>query len=197
MPNIGLKQFTYGKMTTEAETYDGCKYDVPSKLAGAIECKVSLNVAEASLYDDDTLDEKESTVTNGTITLGINEADDKKFAVLLGNTTKEITPEGGTTTITEVTSKTTDSAIPIGFGHIVTKVVNHKRMYKVEFFPKVTFKPFMQDSKTKGESLEFTTPSVEGTIFPLKDGIWEKHATFDNEANAITYLNSLFIQAST
>ena len=92
----------------------------------------------------------------------------------------------------EVTSKTTDTAIPIGFGHIVTKIVKHQRKYKVEFFPKVTFKPFMQDAKTKGESLEFTTPSVEGTIFPLKDGTWEKHATFDNEADAITYLNSLF-----
>lgn len=149
---------------------------------------MSLNIAEATLYDDDVLDEKESVVTNGTITLGINEADDSKFAVLLGNEHKVI--EGSE--VVEVTSKTTDSPIPIGFGHIVTKIVKHVRKYKVEFFPKVTFKPFMQDAKTKGESLEFTTPSVEGTIFPLKDGTWEKHATFDDEEDAIDYLNSLF-----
>jgi len=188
MPNIGLKQFTYGKLKTESDTFANCLYEAPEKLAGAIECKVSLNIAEATLYDDDTLDEKESVVTNGTITLGINEADDTKFAVLLGS---EHTTLAGSDTI-EVTSKTSDTPIPIGFGHIVTKIVKHVRKYKVEFFPKVTFKPFLQDAKTKGESLEFTTPSVEGTIFPLKDGTWEKHATFDNEADAIAYLNSLF-----
>jgi len=188
MPNIGLKQFTYGALTTEGNTLPSCVYETPSKLAGAIECKVSLNVAEATLYDDDTLDEKESVVTNGTITLGINEADDSKFAVLLGNTVATL-PDSD---VVEVTSKTTDTPIPIGFGHIVTKIVNHQRKYKVEFFPKVTFKPFMQDAKTKGESLEFTTPSVEGTIFPLKDGTWEKHATFDDETEAVTYLTSLF-----
>lgn len=54
----------------------------------------------------------------------------------------------------------------------------------------------MQDAKTKGESLEFSTPSVEGTIFPLKDGTWEKHATFDSETDAINYLNSLFKTAT-
>ena len=188
MPNIGLKQFTYGELTTEGNDLAGCVYGTPEKLAGAIECKVSLNIAEATLYDDDVLDEKESVVTNGTITLGINEADDEIFAVLLGSNVKEI-KDGA---VVEVTSKTTDTAIPIGFGHIVTKIVKHQRKYKVEFFPKVTFKPFMQDAKTKGESLEFTTPSVEGTIFPLKDGTWEKHATFDNETDAVTYLNSLF-----
>lgn len=29
----------------------------------------------------------------------------------------------------------------------------------------LTGKPFMTDAKTKGDSLEFTTPSVEATIF--------------------------------
>lgn len=192
MPNIGLKQFTYGAIKTEADKLADCIYETPDKLAGAIECKVALNIAEASLYDDDTLDEKESVVTNGTITLGINEADDSKFAVLLGNKTTEI--EGKDTI--EVTSNTGDTSKPIGFGHIVTKIVQHIKKYKVEFFPKVTFKPFMQDAKTKGESLEFTTPSVEGTIFPLKDGTWEKHATFNTEDDAISYLNSLFKTAT-
>ena len=58
-----------------------------------------------------------------------------------------------------------DVPIFVGFGHIVPKMVNGAKKYKVEFFPKMKFKPFIADAKTKGDSLEFTTPSVEATIF--------------------------------
>ena len=71
------------------------------------------------------------------------------------------------------------------------------RKYKVEFFPKVKFKPFIADSKTKGDSLEFTTPSVEGTIFENADGDWEKHKVCDTESEANTLLNSFFVQSQT
>ena len=50
--------------------------------------------------------------------------------------------------------------------------------------------------KRQGDSLEFTTPSIEGTVMPLEDGTWEIHATFSTETAATSYLDSLFKQAS-
>lgn len=73
------------------------------------------------------------------------------------------------------------------------KLVLGARKYKVEWFPKVQFKPYVTDKKTKGDSLEFTTSSVEGTIFANKEKEWRRRATFDNEADAKTYLDSLFV----
>ena len=131
----------------------------------------------------------------GTITLGIDEDDDAKMAALLGQTSKEINIEGETGA-KEYVQKADDTPVPQGFGHIVPKMVSGSRKYKVEFFPKVLFKPYSVDAKTKGDSLEFTTPSIEGTVMPLEDGTWEIHATFEKEESAKTYLDSLFNQGS-
>ena len=152
MAGIGLKRFKYAKLNDDGKTYGQVK-----TLSGAIECKVTLDLAEASLYSDDALKEQVSMFKSGTLTAGIDEDDDAIFAELLGKTVDE---ETGI-----VTSKVSDEPIYVGFGHIVPKLVNGKRKYKVEFFPKMKFKPFIADAKTKGDNLEFTTPSVEATIF--------------------------------
>lgn len=39
-------------------------------------------------------------------------------------------------------------------------MVGGVKKYKVEFFPKFKFKPFIIDDKTRDDNLEFTTPSV-------------------------------------
>ena len=69
------------------------------------------------------------------------------------------------------------------------------KKYKLEFFPKVKFKPFIPDSKTKGDSLEFTTPSVEATICENDNGDWEKHSVCSTESEANTLLESFFVQS--
>ena len=182
MASIGLKNFKYAKLNEDGKTYGNIK-----TLAGAIECKVTLDLSEASLYSDDVLKEQVSLFKSGTLTAGIDDDDDSVFAELLGKTVDE---ETGV-----VTSNTEDLPIYVGFGHIVSKIVNGEKKYKVEFFPKVKFKPFIPDSKTKGDSLEFTTPSVEATIFENDNGDWEKHSVCDTESEANTLLESFFVQS--
>ena len=182
MASIGLKNFKYAKLNEDGKTYGEIK-----TLAGAIECKVTLDLSEASLYADDTLKEQVSLFKSGTLTAGIDDDDDSVFAELLGKTVDEQTGV--------VTSNTEDLPIYVGFGHIVSKIVNGEKKYKVEFFPKVKFKPFIPDSKTKGDSLEFTTPSVEATIFENDNGDWEKHSVCDTESEANTLLESFFVQS--
>ena len=181
MAGIGLKSFKYAKLNEDGETYG-----TVSTLSGAIECKVTLNLAEATLYADDVLKEQVSLFQSGTLTAGIDDDDDTVFAEILG---KSVDEETGV-----VSSNANDEPIYVGFGHIVPKMVGGVKKYKVEFFPKVKFKPFIADSKTKGDSLEFTTPSVEATIFENNDGDWEKHKVCDTETEADTLLNSFFVQ---
>ena len=182
MASIGLKSFKYAKLNEDGKTYGEIK-----TLAGAIESKVTLDLSEASLYANDTLKEQVSLFKSGTLTAGIDDDDDSVFAELLGKTVDEQTGV--------VTSNTEDTPIYVGFGHIVSKIVNGEKKYKVEFFPKVKFKPFIPDSKTKGDSLEFTTPSVEATIFENDNGDWEKHSVCDTESEANTLLESFFVQS--
>ena len=181
MAGIGLKSFKYAKLNDDGKTYGTVK-----TLAGAIECKVTLDLSEATLYADDTLKEQVLLFKSGTLTAGIDDDDDTVFAELLGKTVDE---ETGI-----VTSNVSDTPIYVGFGHIISKLVGGVRKYKVEFFPKMKFKPFIADSKTKGDSLEFTTPSVEATIFENDNGDWEKHNVYNTESEANTALESFFVQ---
>lgn len=181
MAGIGLKSFKYAKLNSDG-TYGPVK-----TLAGAIECKVSLDLSEAMLYADDVIKEQVSIFKSGTLTAGIDDDNDEIFAELLGKTVDE---ETGV-----VTSNVNDVPIYVGFGHIVPKMVGGALKYKVEFFPKMKFKPFMTDAKTKGDSLEFTTPSVEATIFENNDGDWEKHKVYDTESEANTALDGFFVQS--
>lgn len=192
MANIGLKSFLYGALT---ETNGVATYAAPKKLAGAIEAKIKINLNEASLPHDDRVDNQISEFKDGTITLGIDDDDDTIFATLLGKktTVDSFTPEGGTaTTVNRITSGANDVCIPVGFGYITGTMVDNVKKYKVKFYKKVTFKPFEVDSKTNGDKLEFTTPSVEGAIATLADGEWKDEATLETEALAIAYLKSLF-----
>ena len=180
MAKIGLNNFRYSVLTEEdgVASYNGAK-----SLGKAIECKVAIEKYEAELYADDSLAESDYTFKKGTITLTIDEDDDTVFAELLGH---EVDSESG-----EMVRKDTDVAPYVGVGRILTKLVNGVQKYKVEFLPKVKFSEPEQEEATKGDSIEFKTPSVEGTVVKLENGIWSRAKTFTSKEEAISYLNSL------
>ena len=177
MAKIGLNNFRYSILDESTETYNGAK-----SLGKAIECKVSIEKYEAELYADDGLAESDNTFKKGTVTLTTDEDDDNIFSELLGH---EISEDG------EMVRKDTDIAPYVGVGRILTKVVNGAYKYKVEFLPKVKFSEPEQEESTKGDSIEFKTPNIEGTVSKMKDGTWSKAKTFDNKEDAISYLESL------
>lgn len=180
MAKIGLNNFRYAKLT-EAE--DGTpSYDGAKKPARAISCKVDISNNEATLYADDVLAESDSSFNSGTVSIGIDEDDDELMADLLGHTISE---DG------EMTRNAEDTPPYVGFGRILTKMVNGVRKYKVEFIYKVKFKEPSQEDDTKGEKLEFKTPTLEGTISTLANGAWSKTQTFTTKAEAVTYLEGL------
>lgn len=75
-------------------------------------------------------------------------------------------------------------------------MVGGVKKYRVEFFPKIKFKPFITDAKTKGDNLEFITPSVEVTIFENDNGYWKKHEIYASKSVVVLVLNSMFTQST-
>ena len=51
-----------------------------------------------------------------------------------------------------------------------------------------------QEKKTKGDSVEFTTTTLEGSVLKLNDGTWSKTKTFATYNEALEYLEGLFIK---
>lgn len=100
------------------------------------------------------------------------------------------------TTSGEVIRRDTDIAPYVGIGRILTKIVNGKYKYKVEFLYKVKFSEPNQEDATKKDSVEFKTPSVEGVVHKLPNGMWSRAKTFSKMSDAEEYLDNLMKEES-
>lgn len=179
MAKIGLTNFRYGVLTEAADgtpTYGG-----PLTPGKAVSCTVDITNNDASLYADDALAESDTSFAGGSVTMGIDEADLTTMANLLGHTLTE-----------GVMTRSVDDVAPyVGLGRIVTKMVSNVQKFKVEFLYKVKFSEPSQDNQTKGESVEFSTTEISGTVAALANGKWSVTQEFDTKAAALTYLESL------
>ena len=183
MARIGFKNAKYNLHDAETKKLKGA---TPSALEKVIEEKFAPEYNSAELYANDGLAECDYSFKKGTLSITVANDDDEKDAELMGNTI----------TSGEVVKNIADTSPEVAYGHIVTKVVGGIRKYKVEFFPRVKFNKITTDAKTRGENIEFGTTSIEGVVYPLdadfngmKAGDWEKHQTFETEAEAIAYLD--------
>ena len=189
MARIGFKSAKYNLHDTSSKKYKGT---TATSLEKVIDEKFAPEYNNAELYASDGLAESDYSFKKGTLTITVANDDDTKDAELLGNTTAT----------NEVTKSIDDTAPDVGYGHIVTKMVNGAKKYKVEFFPRVKFSKITTDAKTRGEGVEFGTTTIEGVVYPLTEafngltaGVWEKHQTFDTEAAATAYLDSCLTPA--
>ena len=193
MARIGFKKAKYNKIV--GNTYASLTSSAVPVFEKVIDEKFAPEYNTAELYANDGIAESDYSFKKGILSLTVADDDDKLCAELLGNTTET---SGG-----EVTSNIEDVAPEFGYGHIIPKMVDGARKYKVEFFPRVKFTKITSDNKTRGESVEFSTTAIEGTVYPLetalnglKVGDWEKHQTFATLAEAETYLDGLLTPAS-
>lgn len=184
MAKIGLSNFRYSILTEASDgtpSYNGAK--TPGK---AISCNVEISNNSASLYADDVLSESDTSFAGGTVTMGIDEDDLETMAELLGHTYSD----------SEIIRNANDTAPYVGLGRVVTKMVNNVVKYKVEFLYKVKFSEPSAENNTKGESVEFATTEIEGTVAALKNGKWSVAKTFETKTEAMTYLNGLMAASS-
>ena len=192
MARIGFKKAKYNKISGNA--YEELKENKVPVFEKVVDEKFAPEYNSAELYANDGLAETDYSFKKGTLSLTVADDDDTLCATILGNT---VNAGGG-----EVTSNIEDTAPEFGYGHIIPKMVGGVKKYKVEFFPRVKFTKVTSDNKTRGESVEFSTTAIEGTVMPLeialnglKVGDWEKHQTFATLEEAETYLDGLLTPA--
>lgn len=181
MARIGLKYLRYSLLDETDRVVE------PKTFGKAVDCKVSIEKNNAELYADDGIAESDYSFKKGTIALTVDEDSDTVFAEVLGHT---ISTEG------EMVRKAGDVAPYVAIGRILTKIVNGVKKYKVEYLHKVKFSEPNTDEKTKGESIEFGTSAIEGTIHTLANGDWSIAKTFTDYDEASTYLDGLLTDKS-
>lgn len=150
MATIGLDKLYYSKIT-ESATGDET-YATPVQLAKAIDAELAVELLEATLYADDGADTIIKEFKSGTLTLGINDigiqtAQDLTGAVLDSNGVLISTGE--------------DTPTPVAIGFRAKASNGHYRYF---WLYRVLFGIPGASLKTKGDSIEFSTPSIEGAI---------------------------------
>ena len=150
MATIGLDKLYYAKIT-ENDNGDET-YGTPTQLAKAMTAELSVELAEATLYADDGAAEVVKEFQSGTLTLGI---DDIGVQVAQDLTGAKIDDNK------VLISASEDGGAPVAIGFRAKKSNGKYRyfwLYKVKFGIPAT------NLTTKGESIEFSTPTIEGTV---------------------------------
>jgi phi13 family phage major tail protein len=150
MATIGLDRLYYAKIT---ESEDGEEtYAVPSLLAKAMKADLSIELAEAVLYADDGAAEVIKDFKSGKLSLGVDDIGVSVAQDLTG----AVTDDNGV-----LVSASENSGAPVAVGFRAMKPDGKYRyfwLYKVKFGIPAT------NLQTKGDSITFQTPTIEGTV---------------------------------
>ena len=150
MATIGLDKLYYAPITEDANGEE--TYGEPAVLAKAISAELSVELNEAILYADDGAAEVVKEFKSGTLSLGIDDIGAEIASALSGAT---IDKNG------VVISGSDDGGNPVAVAFRARKSNGKYRyywLYRVKFGIPAT------NLQTKGDSISFQTPTIEGTI---------------------------------
>ena len=181
MATIGLDKLYYAKITEDANGNE--TYATPAPLAKAMTADLTVELAEATLYADDGAAEMVKEFKSGTLSLGV----DDLGATIASDLTGATIDSSGV-----IISTAEDGGAPVAVGFRAKKA-NGK--YKYYWLYRVKFGIPATNLATKGDSITFSTPTIEGTIMRRNkaDGVgkhpWKAEATEGDakvSANTIT-----------
>ena len=150
MATIGLDKLYYATITEDEKGEE--TYGSPVQLAKALSADLSVELAEATLYADDGAAEIVKEFQSGTLSLGVDDIGGEAASVLTGSTIDENHV---------VISASEDGGAPVAIGFRAKKSNGKYRyywLYRVKFGIPAT------NLATKGDSITFSTPTIEGTV---------------------------------
>lgn len=163
----------------------------------AIEYGVEIETSDNNpLYGDDHIIENDyGTFNTGTLTLNTSDFDQYTSKRLLG--LKEVQFAVGEATVTELVTDDDAKTTEKGFGIIETHQINDVDKYRAVILCKVGMSIPSEAATTKGESIEWQTREIEGTINRSDEDTanyrhpWKREAWFDTQSQAMEYLKTV------
>lgn len=188
MASIGLRKPFFAKYAY-TESTDTVSYSDGGILAKAVQFSASVAAGEDStLYADDELAENERSFSDGTVSLTTDDLTPEASAAILGMTPVEVTV--GQSKFNELVYDDDIAAPYLGIGVIIPKIRGGVHYYRAVVLPKVKFAVPDESATTRGQTIEWQTPQISGTIYRSDAGKhpYKREATFTSEADAIAYI---------
>ena len=150
MATVGLDRLFYSKITEDTSGNE--TYGTPLLLAKAMSADLEIELNEATLFADDSAAEVVKEFKSGKLSLGINDIG----AAVAGDLVGAVIDDNGV-----VISQGEGMPSPVAVGFRAKKS-NGK--YRYFWIYRVIFGIPATNLATKGDSISFNTPTVEGTI---------------------------------
>lgn len=185
MAQITLKNLVIAPLTTET-VGSAPTYSAGMKAGNLMRANTSWNRSDVRLYGDDKLQAKDNSVTSGTITIGTTYLDRSALSMLFNYSTS------GTGDNSRYLMSA-EASPHVGVGYVWKDALKATKPFTAVWLYKVQFS-MNEDMSTRGESTEYGTPEMEGTIFPVYPdssgmAIVREEGDFATETAAIAYIN--------
>ena len=150
MATIGMDSLFYSKITEDSSGNE--TYGTPVSLAKAIKADLTIELSEATLFADDGLAYMIKDFKSGTLSLGVDDIG----AMAAQDLTGAVVDDNGV-----LISASENEGSPVAIGFRALKPNNRYRyfwLYCVKFGVPAT------NLQTKGDTITFSTPTIEGTV---------------------------------
>ena len=185
MAFVGLLYAVAAPIQTEADG-QAITYGKGQVIGGMMTAEISYTRNSNPLYADDRVMEEDNSITGGTIKMGVDDVNDDARVMMLGDVKEGDAGE-------EVNHETGESAPYVGTGYIRVRRKDNKTNYIAYWVHKAIFGIGTESAKTKGQSIEWQTPTLEGSIMGVKNNAalqtrFRERRTFTKESEARAWL---------
>lgn len=203
MAGIGLYGVFYSKCVKNGGVVTG--YDGSVKMMGkAISAGFEPNTPEDNpLHANNGISENDySTGSGGALTMTLDRLTLNTSADLFGTQAVDVEVTVGDQTVKgkEITYKGDEVSVPVGAAYIKMQQEDGERSHEVVFYREVEMARPSEDAQTMGETLEWQTPEISGTVAGLQgDGSqpWYRASRWPTQEAAIAYVFKLFGSTAT
>lgn len=190
MATIGVSKPYYAKYNAVGGTVSYSNGGIMGKMT---ELDIEIETSEDNnLYGDNGIAESDRTFSNGTVTASTTDLSQEVSRDILGLVEKALDEIPGVTDkdVKELIYDDNQQTPYLGVGFIIKKMVNHKTYWRAIVLTKVMFSVPSDAATTQGESIEWQTPELSGTIMrdDSETHMWKREATFTTEAQAEAYI---------
>lgn len=192
MAGIGLRHMVAATVTSHT---DGAAptYGTGKVIGKGIEANLTINRANNPLYADDEVAEDDNGITGIQVEFGLDELDEEVEAYL-GLSTK-ITTGTGTDAVTTY-RETSKAANDVGAGYVRVRMKNGTLKYQGVWIYSMKFSLNNETARTKGENIEWQTPTVSGNAKGLQvdssgELAFRDKRIFEDYDDAVTWINGL------
>ena len=156
MAFVGLRHPVWAPIESETDGTEPV-YGKGVVVGRAMQADVSFKRSDTPLYADDVAAESDNSITGGSVTLGVDDLSDEAAEAMLG----DVAGKDG-----EIAERC-EGAPYGGFGYMRVRRLRGVTSYIGYWLYKTQFGRGDENAKTRGETLEWQTPTVSGSVLPV------------------------------